>query len=136
MSLWDLMIGFLGDLLGVVDEHRDFLMMAMSDSSPLDEVERENMRTELDRILDDIVELARREGVARGLDPARIAVNTRLTIAMVIGMNSYGSWLLPSRISPAEQPLLIEDMANFILYGGRPASAENQKADHQSPLSD
>lgn len=131
--LWDLMIGFLEDLLGILDEHRDFLMMAMSDSSPLDAAERTAMRRELDHILDDIVNLARREGGVRGLDPDSIAVNTRLTIAMVIGVTAYGGWLLPGQTSMEDRPRMVTDMANFILNGARLVPEDVKSADHESP---
>jgi AcrR family transcriptional regulator len=133
MPLWDLMIGFLQDLLEILDEHRDFLMMAMSESSPLNDAERDGMRREIDRILDGIVGLARREGVSRGLDPDSIAVNTRLAIAMVFGTTAYGSWLLPERTSLAQRSQVVESMANFILNGARLVSDDVKRADRESP---
>jgi AcrR family transcriptional regulator len=131
--LWDLMVGFLQDLLEILDEHRDFLMMAMSDSSPLDAAERTAMRRELDRILDDIVSLARREGGARGLDMDSIAVNTRLAIALVIGTTAYGDWLLPGRTGAEDRPRLVAELANFILNGARLVSGDIKSADRESP---
>jgi len=119
--LWQLLIGFLTDLMAVLDEHRDFLVMAMSESSPLGDVEQAELRRELDRVLDDIVDLARLEGGSRGLDISAVAVNTRLSIAMVMGATAYGSWLLPTRID-GDQQRLVDDMANFILYGARHVS--------------
>jgi len=131
--LWDLMVGFLQDLLGVLDEHRDFLMMAMSDSSPLDAAARSGMRRELDRILDDIIGLARREGGTRGLDPDSVAINTRLAIAMVLGTTAYGGWLLPAQAGPENRPRLVSDMANFILNGARLVPDDVKSADRESP---
>jgi len=131
--LWDLMIGFLADLLDILDEHHTFLTMAMSDSSPLEAAERAVLRRELDRILEEIVALARREGGARGLDPASSAVNTRLAIAMVIGATANGGWLLPAWSGAENRPRLIADMANFILNGARLVPDNIKSADRESP---
>ncbi|WP_155927635.1 TetR/AcrR family transcriptional regulator [Mycolicibacterium sp. CBMA 234] len=131
--LWDLMIGFLHDLLDILDEHRDFLMMAMSDSSPLEAAERAVLRREMDRILDDIASLARREGGARGLDPESSAVNTRLAITLVMGTTAYGGWLLPGRTGTENRDRLVADLANFILNGARLVPDEIKNADRESP---
>ncbi|TGD87545.1 TetR/AcrR family transcriptional regulator [Mycolicibacterium sp. CH28] len=133
MPLWDLMLGFLGNLFDIVDEHHDFLAMAMSATSPFSAAEQGELRRELDRILDAIVDLARREGIPRGLDPDAIAANTRLTITMVMGAIAYGSWLLPERTGTPQRSQLIEEMANFILNGTRLVPDDGKRADHETP---
>jgi len=127
--LWELMIGFLTDLLEILGEHRDFLVMAMSESSPLGDDEQAELRRELDRVLDAIVDLARLEGASRGLDTDAAPVNTRLSIAMVMGATAFGSWLLPALADGDDRSTLVEDMANFILYGARRVSDDVKRAD-------
>lgn len=131
--LWELMSGFLTELIDIVDEHHEFLAMALSESSPFSAAERDTLRGELDRILNAIIDLARQEGVPRGLDPESIAVNTRLAIAMVMGATAYGRWLLPDRIGAHQRSQIIEEMANFVLKGAR-LVPEGERPSRRRPI--
>ncbi|TAM69772.1 MAG: TetR/AcrR family transcriptional regulator [Mycobacterium sp.] len=131
--LWDLMVGFLGDLMDILSDHRDFLMMAMSEASPLEESDRDELRRHLDDVLDEIAELAARAGATRQLDIEHVRINTRLAIAMNVGVASFGRWLLPDPGPTAPREILIEQMASMLLYGVRQVSDAEKQLDRRSP---
>jgi AcrR family transcriptional regulator len=131
--LWDLMVGFLGDLLDILFDHRDFLSMALSESSPLDDRARDELQRQLGGVLDDIAELATRAGSTRRLDIDNVRINTRLAIAMATGVASYGRWLLPDPQRPMARETLIEQMASMLLYGVRVVPEAEKRLDHMSP---
>lgn len=133
MPMWDLMVGMLTNLLDVLEEHRDFLMMSMSDASPLGDVDRDNLRGELEGVLADIVELARRQGGARGLDMPAIGVNTRMAIAMVAGVVSYGAWFVPELAGGEGRAELVERLATLLLYGVRLVPESDKAVDRARP---
>lgn len=118
-SLWDLMVGFLDDLLDILFEHRDFLIMAMSQSSPFDDENRRELRQQLDGVLDGITELAVQAGSSRDLELGTVRINVRLAIAMAAGVSSFGGWLLPDNSDPTDRAALVEQMATVLFYGVR-----------------
>lgn len=131
--LWDLMTGFLDDLLDILVEHREFLMMAMSEASPFDEDARKELQRKLNSVLDDIAVLAEREGGSRGLEGSTMRVNTRLTIAMALGLVSYGGWMSRDSDGMTVRAALVEQMATLILYGARAVPEAEKQADRTSP---
>lgn len=131
--LWDLMVGFLGDLLDILFDHRDFLSMALSESSPLGDADRTELQHRLGGVLDDIGELAVRAGVTRGLDLQNARINTRLAIAMASGVATYERWLLPDPHWPEQRETLIEQMASVLLYGVRAVPDAQKRPDRLSP---
>ena len=128
--LWDLMYGFLDNLMADLTAHRDFLTTVLSGPSPLDSGE---LRRQLDRVLDEIVVLTEREGSIRGVDVSSLQVNTRLVVAMAVGLVSFGGWLLPDGQRALDRSALIEHMSRLILYGVHTVPDELIEADRTPP---
>lgn len=131
--MWDLMVGMLTNLLDVLDDHRDFLMMSMSDASPLGDDEREELRRDLEDVLENIAELARRQGETRGLDMPAMGVNLRMAIAMVAGVVGYGGWFVPELTAEGCRAELVDRLATMLMYGVRSVSEEVKAADRAAP---
>lgn len=130
--LWDLMYGFLDELLENLTEHREFLLKVLSEISSPGGAELGDQRRELDALMDQIALLSESQGSVRGVDVASIGLNTRLVIAMVAGVVSFGDWLLPRDDDSLERAQLIEQMSDLILYGVKQVPA-SVKAEDRSP---
>ncbi|MFE2997109.1 TetR/AcrR family transcriptional regulator [Nocardia sp. NPDC059246] len=126
IPLWDLIYGFLDNLLSDLTAHRDFLTMVLSGLSPMD---NNDLWRKLDEVLDEIAVLAGREGQIRGVDVSSIGVNTRLVVAMTAGLVAFGDWLLPHGDHGLDRHTLIEHMSNLILYGVQIVADEHRHAD-------
>jgi len=133
MPLWDLMYGFLDDLIENLAKHREFLIMVLSEMSPLDGDDREESQRTLDSVLDQVALLSESEGKVRGVDVTSIGLNTRLVIAMAAGVVSFGDWLLPHGEHATERQQLIEQMSNLVLYGVRNVPGAEKAKDRVSP---
>jgi AcrR family transcriptional regulator len=129
--LWDLMYGFLDNLMADLTSHRDFLTTVLSGPTPLDSGE---LRRQLDHVLDEIVVLTEHEGGIRGVDVSSLRVNTRLVVAMVAGLVSFGGWLLPDGARALDRSALIEQMSHLILYGVRIVPDELIEVDRAAPV--
>lgn len=127
--LWDLMYGFMDELMENLTKHREFLMKVLSDTSVPSGESLSDQRRELDALMDQIALLSESEGRDRGVDPSSIGLNTRLVIAMAAGVVSFGDWLLPQGEEALASSELIEQMSNLILYGVKQVPAGEKAKD-------
>ncbi|MFI7193998.1 TetR/AcrR family transcriptional regulator [Nocardia nova] len=126
--LWELLHSFIEELLDNFTRHREFLSTVLSEPSPLDFESRRKLVAELNSVINEIVMLNEAEGASRGVDVSAMSGKTRLVLAMVAGIVTYGDWLLPRGEDELDKEQLVDLIADLVLYGVRaPVLAEARR---------
>lgn len=131
-SLWDLLCGFLDRLLTNIALHREFLMAVAMSPDQLG-VSSAQLRMQLDSLIERLADINAAQGALRGVDVEPLSNRTRLVLAMIVGLVTYGDWLLPHGPDELSRDALIEQMADLILYGVKKTDPREKARDRRPP---
>jgi len=116
-SVYEMERAFVGAILDHFAEHRDFVASVLSERSALDAQVRAQLVDAIDEVIEEISAVARDLGVVYGVPLDSIDTWVRLVIALVTGIATNSSWLLPRGAAAWSRAELVEKLTSFILYG-------------------
>jgi AcrR family transcriptional regulator len=127
---WDerrLMTAWIELLYDVFDEQRTAVVEMAVAREQLDGAVLDQIRKLSTRMFLELRAIAEEEARSRQLFPVEnVEVSMRLSVAMVAAIVIFDAWLAPNAEDPADRQRLIEQMADFALWGttGRQAAAD------------
>lgn len=116
-TVYEMERAFVGAILDHFAEHRDFVASVLSERSVLDPRVRSQLVESIDEVIEEISGVAKELGVVYGVPLESIDTWVRLVIALVTGIATNSSWLLPRGAAAWSRAELVDKLTTFILYG-------------------